>query len=277
MRRRIGSLPWGLCALAVATAMFLWPVIAHAVEVWRTVEEFSYGYFILPIAVGLVWWRRGALRASIGQGEVAGLGVATVAAMAVVLAPRVGINALAGAAVSPLLWGGAVFLWGWRTGRVLAFPIGFLAFGLAVYRGLLSSLGFALQGVTATAAAGLGRGLGLGVVQDGLVLRAQGFAFVVAEQCSGMSSLLSLLALAALWAHLAQGTLPARLALVLSVLPLVVAANVTRVTLVLLVASLCGQEAAVGFFHGASSLAFFGVAVGGLLLLSRGLKCRVGA
>lgn len=268
-------MPWGLCVLALATAVFVWPTVAHAMGVWQTVEEFSYGYFILPISGALVWWRRRALQASLGRGEVAGLVVAAAAAATVVLAPRIGINALAGAAVSPLLWGGAVFLWGWRAGRIVAFPAAFLVFGLGVYRGLLSSVGFALQGVTASGAATLGRALGLGVVQDGLVLRADAFAFVVAEQCSGMSSLLSLLALAVLWAYVARGALPARVALVLSVLPLVVVANVTRVTLVLLVASMFGQEAALGFFHGASSLALFGVAVGGLLLLSRGLQCRL--
>jgi hypothetical protein len=47
------------------------------------------------------------------------------------LAHRMGINALAGISVSPLLLGMVVYLWGWRAGQVLAFPIGFLAFGLA--------------------------------------------------------------------------------------------------------------------------------------------------
>jgi exosortase/archaeosortase family protein len=62
---------------------------------------------------------------------------------------------------------------------------------------------------------------------------------------------------------------------VLSVIPLVVLANTTRVTLVLLVASAFGQDAAVGFFHGASSLVLFGLALGGLLCVSRIVGCRV--
>jgi exosortase/archaeosortase family protein len=60
----------------------------------------------------------------------------------------------------------------------------------------------------------------------------------------------------------------------LSVAPLTIAANSTRVALVLLVANLFGQEAALGFFHGASSLVLFGLALSGLLAISRVVGCR---
>src|SRR5207245_1920719 len=49
----------------------------------------------------------------------------------------------------------------------------------------------------------------------------------------------------------------------------VVVANTARVTLVLFVAAWWGQDAAIGFFHGLSSLLLFGVALGGLLVVSR--------
>jgi exosortase len=185
-----------------------------------------------------------------------------------------GINALGGIAISPLLFGTVVYLWGWRAARVVAFPIAFLVFGLGLYRGLLNSVGFALQNITATGAAFAGQALGLHIVREGLVIQSQTFAFVVAEACSGMSSLLSLLALAALWTYATRGSQLSRAAVLLSVLPLVLLANTTRVTLVLLVANWFGQDAAIGFFHGASSLVLFGLALGGLLLISRLVGCK---
>src|SRR5439155_17966190 len=176
-----------------------------------------------------------------------------------VLSERVGIHAITGLAVSPLLFGAAVYLWGWRAGRVLAFPFGFLVFGLGVFRGLLDTVGFALQGITAFGAASLAHLVGLPVVRDGLVLSADNFAFIVADTCSGMSSLVSLLALAALWVYAARGSIPGRIVVVLSVAPLTILANSIRVTLVLVVAHWFGQDAALGFFHGASSLVLFGL------------------
>ncbi len=261
--------------LVLCTALFIAPAFVHAIEVWSTDEEFTYGFLIPPIALAVVWWRRSALRQGIGQGSSAGLIIAFVGVGLTLVSRRIEIHALGGIAVSPLLFGIAVYLWGWGAGRVLAFPIGFLVFGLGLYRGLLNSLGFALQQVTAGGAAWTGQHLGLPVVRDGLILQSPSFAFIVAQTCSGMSSLLSLLALGALWVYATRGPLTGRTAVLLSVLPLVVLANTTRVTLVLLVASWLGQDAALGFFHGASSFVLFGLALSGLLLVSRLVGCRV--
>ncbi len=263
-----------LLGVALALAPFVWVAFAHAIEVWSTDSEFSYGFFLLPTTLLLIWWRRAALRRSLGPGASVGLLVVIGALAVYLLAYRVGINALMGLAVVPLLWGCAVYLWGWGAGRVLAFPIGFLAFGLGLYRGLLYSVGFALQQVTVLGASTLGQAVGLSVERDGLVLHTEQLRFVVAEPCSGMNSLLSLLALGALWTYVAQGSLSARLAVILSVLPIVVLANSTRVTLVLLVASWFGEETALGYFHGASSLTVFALALAGLVLISRMVGCK---
>ena len=260
-------------ALTLAATALLWPTLAHAFEVWSTVEEFSYGYFILPISILLIWFRREALRSSLGVGSAWGLPIVVVSLATYLVGWRAGVHAVSGLAAIPMIWGMTVFLWGWRTARLLAFPLGFLAFGLGVYRGLLNTVGFAMQDVTAIGAGALGHALGLSVVRDGLVLQSDRWAFIVAEACSGMSSLVSLLALAALWVYVARASLSRRLALLLSVAPLVLLANTIRVTSVLMVASWFGQDTALGFFHGASSLVLFGLALVSLLVFSRMLGC----
>jgi exosortase len=261
--------------LALSTAVLVWPAFAHAVQVWSTTEEFSYGFLIVPVSLIVIWLRRATLLRSFAPGNtVVGLITILPALLAYLVAWRLGIHALAGIAVSPLLVGVAIYTWGLRAGRVLAFPLGFLAFGLGAYRGLLDTLGFALQGITASGATLLAQSLGVAVQRDGLILTSDRFAFIVAEQCSGMSSLVSLLALAALWTYVARGSLAGRGAVILATVPLVVLANSTRVALVLLVASQFGQDAALGFFHGASSLVLFGMALSGLVLISRMVGCR---
>jgi exosortase len=260
--------------VALATIAVVWPAFAHAIEVWSTTEEFSYGFLIPPVSIGVIWFRRHALLESIGRGARSGLAIVLVSLAALVAAERMGIHAIAGIAVSPLLLGAAVYLWGWSAGRVLAFPFGFLIFGLGVFRGLLDTVGFALQSITAVGAGTFAQLLGLPVARDGLVLTSERFAFIVAEPCSGMSSLVSLLALAALWTYAASGSLTSRAAVLLSVAPLAIFANSCRVTMVLLVAQWFGQDAAIGFFHGASSLVLFGLALGGLLAVSRMVGCK---
>jgi exosortase len=265
--------------LILALGVFVYPAFAHGVEVWATDEEFTYGFLIPPIALALLWWRRQALRSSVGQGSGIGLLIVGGAIVLTLVSRRTGINTLAGMAVSPIIIGATVYLWGWRAGRVIAFPAGFLVFGLGLYRGLLSSIGFTLQDLTAKGAAVLGQVIGLHVIRDGLVLysapdSAQ-YAFVVAQACSGMSSLLSLLSLAALWIYATRGSLPGKVAVFLGVVPLVIISNTMRVTLVLVVAAAFGEDAALGFFHGASSLVLFGLALTGLLVLSRTVGCKL--
>jgi exosortase len=267
--------------LVIALAVVVLPAFIHAVDVWTTDEEFTYGFLIPPIALAIFWWRREALKRSIGAGQAAGLVIVLGAIVLTLVSRRTGIHALAGVAITPLLCGVAVYLWGWQAGRVVAFPSTFLVFGLGLYRGLLSSVGFVLQDLTAAGAGRAGVVIGLDVVRDGLVLHSAtaspAYAFVVAQACSGMSSLLSLLALAALWTYATRGSTAGRLAVFAAVLPLVVISNTVRVTLVLLVGASFGQDAAVGFFHGASSLVLFGLALMGLLIVSRIVGCKLPA
>jgi exosortase len=265
---------WQHLIVGLATLAVITPAFAHAIDVWSTTEEFSYGFLIPPVSAGVIWWRRHELARSLGAGASTGLLLVIPALLAYLGGERLGIHAITGLAVSPLLIGAAVFLWGWQAGRVLAFPFAFLAFGLGVFRGLLDSVGFALQGITAFGAGTMGQLVGLPVVRDGLVLSSDGWAFIVADACSGMSSLVSLLALAALWVYAARGSMPGRLAVLASVVPLTIFANSLRVTLVLVVANFFGQDAALGFFHGASSLVLFGLALGGLVVVSRLVGCR---
>jgi exosortase len=173
-----------------------------------------------------------------------------------------------------LVWAEVWCLWGWSAGAAVAFPIGLVAYGLTIQPTLVAPLGFALQGFTAVSAQAVGRALGVSIVREGLVLRGDNFAFVIAQACSGMNSLLALLSLASIWAYVVRGSPGSRAAILCAVLPLAVAANTTRVACVLIVANVLGEDAATGFFHGASSAVLFLMACAGMLAVSRLVGCR---
>ena len=58
--------------LAIATALLIGPAVAHGVDVWSTTEEFSFGFLVPPISLGLIWWRRDRIMASVGPGATGG-------------------------------------------------------------------------------------------------------------------------------------------------------------------------------------------------------------
>lgn len=264
-----------LVGLLLALAALLSPMFSRAVQVWAENPNLNFGFLIPPVAVGLAWGRRTAIRASVGPGAPFGLGLVISALVLLLVSEHLWARSPSAVAAGLLVWGVVAFCWGWATARLLAYPIGLVTASLALQPTLLSGLGFWLQGVTAVGAGSLADHLGLPVVREGLVLRSHTFAFIVSEACSGMNSLMALLMLASVWIYVSRGGPAGRGTIVACVLPLVLVANTMRVTLVLLIAYWYGQDAALGFFHQASSLALFGMAFAGLLVVSRIVGCRV--
>src|SRR6267143_2056649 len=92
IRRLRGQRVAPLVILAMALVAVVWPAFAHAVEVWSTDEEFTYGFLIPPIAAFILWWRREALRRSIGQGRSAGIAIVLGSMAVMLIGHRIGIN-----------------------------------------------------------------------------------------------------------------------------------------------------------------------------------------
>jgi exosortase len=113
--------------------------------------------------------------------------------------------------------------------------------------------------------------------RDGMSLFLAGGELRVENPCSGLRSLIALLATGAVFAYLQPGRAWRRALLFLSAIPVAMAANVVRITLLLLVAHYVGIPQATGKFHDWSGVALYAVALGGLLLMRQVLRPRTEA
>ena len=256
----------------VLLALYL-PVFAHAVTVWSTDQEFSFAFLVPPIALGLLWLRRREIRAACGRGSNAGLLPLVGGLLMLVAGARSGVHAIGGASFAVTVLGAATYVYGITAARALVFPVAFLTCSLVLFRGLLSSVGFGLQELTARYAASAAALAGVPVRRVGVDLFAGQFHFVVAEACSGLSSLLALLCLSTLIVGLAPLSLLRRSVLIALVVPIVLVANVIRVALVLVLARVFGLGVAHGFVHGSFSAALFLAALSLFLLVGSALGC----
>src|ERR1039458_9976626 len=82
----------------------------------------------------------------------------------------------------------------------------------------------------------------------------------VVEACSGIRSLMSLLALAAGYGYLAERSTVVRWLLFMAMVPLAIISNGTRVMITALMANYIGPRAAEGFMHEFSGWVIFVVA-----------------
>jgi exosortase len=269
---RLSPIAYRLSPIALL-ALYL-PVFAHAVTVWSTDQEFSFAFLVPPIALGLLWLRRREIRAACGPGSNAGLLALVGGLLLLVASARSGVHAIGGASFAVTVLGAAAYVYGIAAARALFFPVAFLTSSLVLFRGLLNSLGFALQELTARYAAAAAALCGVPVRRVGVDLFVgTQFHFVVAEACSGLSSLLALLCLGTLIVGLAPLSLWRRSVLVALVVPIVLVANVVRVALVLVLARVFGLCVAHGFIHGFFSAALFLAALGLFLLVGSLLGC----
>ena len=263
--------------MAVATAaavIFVYlPVFAHAVDVWRLDQEFSFGFLLPPVSLGLAAWRWQELVAARSAGPAASLLVLAAGLLLLVAGTRSDVHALAAVSFLPVVLGSVAYLYGVATARLIVLPTLLLTGGLSLYRGLLSSVGFALQQLTAGAAAGAAAGLGVPVRRSGMDIFAGNVHLVVSQACSGMDSLLALLCLGLTFTGLARAPLVRRAVLIALVLPIILAANVLRVTLVLVLLQPLGRAAAEGLLHDLLSASLFVAATALFVVAGLALRC----
>jgi len=255
----------GMC-----TALYV-PVLVYLVQVWLASAYYSHGFLVLPVSALLVWSRRKEL----AEAKPAGVGavVLTIGLVAYAVGFIYRIHWLWASSVIPVTAGLLLYFRGARATRSMLFPICFLIFMIPLP--VLDSVTVPLQLASTSGSASMVRAFGLPVSNTGTEIQLAGSTFIIGATCSGMSTLISLLALTALFAYLLKGHYLKRTVLFLLAFPIAVAANVLRIALILFVAHFWGSEAALGFFHGLSSPIVFLIAILSLFLISRVSGCSL--
>jgi exosortase len=122
---------------------------------------------------------------------------------------------------------------------------------------VFNAIAFPLQSFAAQNATAVLDLLGVPVLRDGNVIHLSRITLGVTEACSGIRSLISLLALAVAWAYLTLPGAGSRLLLIGSAVPITVAANAARIVLTGLIGQYVGAQYAEGFFHSFSGWLIF--------------------
>ena len=103
--------------------------------------------------------------------------------------------------------------------------------------------------------------IGILVLREGNIIHLASTTLEVADACSGIRSIISLLALSTAIAYLTQKGWIKRVILVVLAVPIAVFVNAVRVIVTGILAERYGAEAAEGFFHEFAGLVIFGIAI----------------
>jgi exosortase len=265
------TLPLSLVAIGLATAYF--SVATRLIHDWGANDNYSHGFLIVPIAGYLVWQRRAALAATPVTPSWLGLPV-MIGGLAMLAAGTLGAELFVARVSLPVVLAGAVlFLGGWRHLRQLAFPLAFLLLMIPVPAIVFNQVAFPLQLLASRAGESVLRVLDIPVLREGNIITLANTTLEVAEACSGIRSLVSLLTLSIVYAHFTEVRRTMQVALVLSTIPIAILSNGLRVAAIGIAAYYYGPAAAEGFFHSFSGWMVFVLALAMMVGFRR--ACRI--
>jgi exosortase len=142
--------------------------------------------------------------------------------------------------------------------------LAFLFFMVPLPAIVFNHLTFPLQLLASSAGELAIRAAGIPVLRDGNVLQLPARTLEVAEACSGIRSIVTLLMLAVVVGYFTERRALRRVLLALAAVPIAVLANAVRVAGTGVASEWISPTAADGFFHTFSGIVIFGVALLGL-------------
>jgi exosortase len=264
IEQKAGSWSHGvLLALVIALilAALYSSIVRALVSQWWDDANYSHG-FVVPLFSGfLIWRQRAQLRALAPLGSTLGLPVLLGGIGLRVLGDLGAENFLMRSSLIVILAGLVLFHLGPRVFRIVIFPVAFLLFMIPLPAVVFYAVTFPLQQMAAEQAAWVLDVLGVPVLLDGNVIHLSQISLGVTEACSGIRSLISLLAAAVAGAYLLIPSGWAMVVFVASAVPITILANAGRVVSTGLIGQWFGVEYAAGFFHEVAGLVVYLVAL----------------
>lgn len=264
--------------LGVVLTLFYWPTFRWLYNSWTAGGLFSqdsgnyYSHgFLVPIVAGfLLWVKREHLK--IGQPSTFGVYVLAVGAAVYFAGHILDIRVLGALSLVIVLGALSLLFFGIRATRAILFPLGFLL--LMIPPPFIQDFGYQLQKISVQSAGWVTDVMRLPVTTSGPEIELEGTAFTVDLACSGLNSVVALVALTAVYLYMLRGPMYRRTGILLLAIPIAIVANLFRIVSIIVIAYHYDQDTAMTF-HDWSDPLFFISAFLLVVLLSRLSNCRL--
>jgi exosortase len=249
-----------------------WAVIAGLIDAWSTDDNYSHGFFIVPLAAYFAWERRRAFAAAPVRASWLGL-VVVAGSMALLVAGLLGAELfMSRVSVIGALAGSILFLFGWQRLRIMLFPLAFLLLMVPLPALIFNKIAFPLQLLASHVGEYTISSLEIPILREGNVLILANATLEVAEACSGIRSLVSLFTLGIVFGYFVDRRPWVRAVIALSAIPVAILANGLRVASAGVAAHNFGTAGVEGLFHEFSGWVVFIIAFMMMLGLQRLLQ-----
>lgn len=271
LRSRKNLYLWVLLLL-IGIGIVYWPIILPMVRDWAMDDNYSHGFLVPLIAGYLAFMRKDDLAVATVEPANAGFFLFFFGIVALLLGWLGTEYFTMRSSLVIVIAGSVLFLLGWEIFKILLAPLCYLLLMVPIPYIIYDTAAFPLKLLVTKVSVLSMKLLGIVVWQEGNILMFPNITLEVADACSGLRSIMSLLALGAAYAFVLHTKARDRVILILSTLPIAVFTNCLRVIATGILAQYFGSAAAEGFFHEFAGLFVFGAAVVMFVALGTSLK-----
>jgi exosortase len=252
-----------------------YPIISYMVNQWYNDENYSHGFLVPFIAGFFVYQRLDALKKASVSSWSPGL-VIIIGALLMLIVGYVGTELFTmRISLIIVLAGMVLYFFGKETFKILLLPVCFLFFMIPLPYILYDAIAFPLKLLIAKYSVLFLDSIGVIILREGNIIMLPNMTLEVADACSGIRSLMSLITLGVALAFIINTTSFKRTLIIVSAIPIAIFTNALRVIITGILAQYWGEKAAEGFFHEFAGLLVFGIAVVILLITGIMLKRKV--
>jgi exosortase len=264
-RRLASALPrWQRLVLLLLIAWLYGSILARLFLQWvgpSRDPNFEHGIFVPIFALFILWQERKKLTAIPSAPSWAGLPLVVLSLLMLALGVLGAELFFSRVSLLILLAGLIILFQGWTFFRAVLFPWSFLILMIPIPNLLISRVTFPLQLLASKLATVLLQLVAVPVLRQGNMIVLAAMPLDVAEACSGIRSLLTLVTLAIIYGYLLETRIWVRVVLASSAVPIAVAANSFRIFGTGLLVQYWDPDKAEGFFHAFSGWLIFVVAL----------------
>jgi exosortase len=265
-----GAPSWWQTAVVAALLFWLYfPTLAHLIGQWWSDPNFSHGFFVPLFSAFVIWQERSRLTSLSPKPSWWGMLFLGLGLCVLILGQMGAELFLSRVSLLIALAGLIVLFLGWTFFRILLFPWAFLLLMIPIPAIVFNQITFPLQILASKVASTTLPWMGVPVFREGNVINLPAMQLEVAEACSGIRSLMSLITLAVIYGYLMERKISVRVLLALASVPIAVAANSLRIVGTGLLVQYWDPDKAQGFFHEFSGWLIFVVSLMMLYLLHR--------
>lgn len=269
-----------LYLVLISVTIFL-ILIYHSTFVWLyeryvSVDSYYSHGFLVPFVAGfLIWLKREKLKNMHWEYNSLGLALIILSLSIHFLSMLAEVFFVSALSMLCLLFGISLFLFGGKITRKIIFPLSFLIFMFPLPLVVINAISFPMKMfATKSAVLFLKTTLNIPIRNEGFQIFFPNASLIVENPCSGLRSLITLLALGSIFTYLLKANTKKRITLFLLSIPIALVSNLIRVILLSLGVYIYGSNITKGFFHDFSGYLVFVIAFISLWSLWRIFQCK---